>query len=793
MSLSVRSRWAIAAWLTFVVACVAVVSRTEFSTDFSAFLPRSPSPVQQVLVDQLRDGVVSRLVLVGLEGAEPAVLAEVSKAMTATLRGDPAFTSFRNGEDVGTEKDRDYLWRNRYLLSPAVAPEHFSTEALREKLEESLTLLGSPAGMFLQRVLPSDPTGELMRLLEPLESGAKPAMREGVWFSPDGDRALLLAQTRAPGYDIDAQENALRAIRSAYLSARNADSARAGVHLLLAGPGVFSVAARERIKHDALRFSLIATALIAGMLGGLYRSWRVLGLGLLPVATGALAGVSAVSLGFGSVHGITLGFGTTLIGECVDYAIYLFTQTSAAAPPHRALDRIWPTLRLGVLTSICGFSAMLLSGFPGLAQLGLFSIAGLIVAAAVTRWVLPALVPANFSARAVTVLAPPVERLADRAKAARYAAWLIVVLCGAYIAMHAGSLWQNDIATLSSISPQEQALDEQLRRAIGAPDVRHMVVVSAPDEQAALDAAEDVGLGLQQAVDNGALEGFDSPATYLPSARTQRARQSALPATDVLRERLMDASRGLPFRTGLFEPFFRDIAAAKTQPLLTRGELRDTAAALKVDSLLVKRGEGFLVMVTLRGVRDAEAVAAEVATVARWEPMVIDLKRETDALYGNYRAEAFRNALAGVAAIVLLLTVTLRSPRRINSVVLPLAAAVIITSALTLMTGTRLSIFHLVGLLLVVAVGSNYSLFFDRTTAASQDRDRTLVSLLFANLSTVIGFGLLSLSSVPILREIGATVAVGAVLSLALSAILIPAHGRRVSRQPDERRNDRAV
>jgi predicted exporter len=390
-------------------------------------------------------------------------------------------------------------------------------------------------------------------------------------------------------------------------------------------------------------------------------------------------------------------------------------------------------------------------------------------------------VPASFSARAVTVLAPPVARLAECAKAARYLAWLIVALCGAYIAMHGSSLWQNDIAALSSISPQEQALDEQLRRAIGAPDVRHMVVVRAPDEQAALEAAEDIGFRLQKAVDNRALEGFDSPAKYLPSATIQRTRQSALPATDVLRERLMDASRGLPFRTGLFEPFIRDIAAPKTQPLLTRDDLRDTAAALKVDSLLVKRDEGFLVMVPLRGVRDAEAVAAEVATVARWEPMLIDLKRETDALYGSYRAEAFRNALAGVAAIVLLLAVTLRSPGRIISVVLPLAAAVIITCALTLLTGTRLSIFHLVGLLLVVAVGSNYSLFFDRIAAASQDRDRTLVSLLFANLSTVIGFGVLSLSSVPILREIGGTVAVGAVLSLALSAILTPAHGRRFS------------
>ncbi len=63
---------AVIAWLAGVAACVVVVARTEFSADLSAFLPRSPSPEQRVLVEQLREGVVSRLILVGFEGATTA-------------------------------------------------------------------------------------------------------------------------------------------------------------------------------------------------------------------------------------------------------------------------------------------------------------------------------------------------------------------------------------------------------------------------------------------------------------------------------------------------------------------------------------------------------------------------------------------------------------------------------------------------------------------------------------------------------------------------------------------------
>jgi predicted exporter len=112
-----------------------------------------------------------------------------------------------------------------------------------------------------------------------------------------------------------------------------------------------------------------------------------------------LVGIAAVALGFGAVHGITLGFGITLIGESVDYSIYFFvqsrqTQGDAEASSWRQLW--WPTIRLGMLTSVCGFASLLPSGFPGLKQLGLYSIGGLIAAALVTRYVLPALLPAGF-------------------------------------------------------------------------------------------------------------------------------------------------------------------------------------------------------------------------------------------------------------------------------------------------------------------------------------------------------------------------------------------------------------
>ena len=65
-----------------------------------------------------------------------------------------------------------------------------------------------------------------------------------------------------------------------------------------------------------------------------------------------------------------------LIGEAVDYPTYLFANAAPAEPIARTMTRIAPTFRLAVLTTAFGALAMLLSSFRGLAQLGLFTMAG---------------------------------------------------------------------------------------------------------------------------------------------------------------------------------------------------------------------------------------------------------------------------------------------------------------------------------------------------------------------------------------------------------------------------------
>jgi predicted exporter len=272
------------------------------------------------------------------------------------------------------------------------------------------------------------------------------------------------------------------------------------------------------------------------------------------------------------------------------------------------------------------------------------------------------------------------------------------------------------------------------------------------------------------------LAGYDSPARYLPSQEMQQTRKSALPDRATLERNLAAALDGMPFRSDTFGPFLDAVDAARQAPILTRQSLEGTALALKIDSQLLRNAGQSVAVMPLRNVNDPQRVAEALMGIG--EPGVtvklLDLKTASDSLLHNYRREALLLAFLGSGVIALLLFVYFRSLRQSLVVLTPLAFAVMATIAILTMGHRQLSIFNLFGLLLVVAVGSNYCLFFQRGGLNGEQGARTVTSLLLANICTVVGFGVLGLSRIPVLYGIGGTVAIGTALSLVAGAILAP-------------------
>jgi len=153
---------------------------------------------------------------------------------------------------------------------------------------------------------------------------------------------------------------------------------------------------------------------------------------------------------------------------------------------------------------------------------------------------------------------------------------------------------------------------------------------------------------------------------------------------------------------------------------------------------------------------------------------MLDLKQESDTLYASYQSEAIHLSLLGLGLIVVLLLVVLRSVSRVARVIAPLSLAVLVVCAALVAGHQALTILHLIGLLLIVAVGSNYALFFDQRFApeAGAQRNTMLASLFIANVATVMGFGVLATSTVPVLSALGMTVAPGAFAALLFASLM---------------------
>ena len=764
MSPGRAAAWLLALWLlSLSLLGIYVVGTLRLSGDLRLFLPGPASPEQKLVLEGIGEGPASRLLLVALEGGAPEALADISQKLVDRLRESAAFRYVDNGS-AGVEAIPDIVAGYRYLLSPATDRRRLDAVTLREALEDRLHDLSSPAAPLLERWIPSDPTFELLSLVESWAPRRAPRQIAGVWFDAAGRRALLVAQTAAAGFDPDGQQKALAELDTAFEEARG----NAVIGMTVSGPGRFSALMKERTQNEATWLGSIATAGLLLLLAVAYRRPRVLLLASLPIASAALVGLACVSILYGEVHGITLAFGFTLIGVAQDYPIHLFSHQHRGLEPLANARALWPTLATGVASTCVAYLAFLASGVTGLAQLAWFTISGLAVAGLTTRYLLPRIAGKAFKdpADSVFMKSFAARLLLPTPPALLSAAF--VAACLAVVILAPAPFWEDDLGKLTPIPRPLLEQDARLRAELGAPDARYLAVISSGNQELALQMLEEEAPQLEALVSSGAIKSFDHAARYLPSARTQLRRRESLPGAEALTDALDTALRGLPFRAGVFDPFLAAVARARELPPLTLDALRGTPLGAPLEVLLHERDGRHIAIVAFSGVSAPDRLE-QWAAAAGDGVTLIDLKRAAVELVVRQRVRVLWSLAIAAALLVLVVRIALRSWRRVRRVLAPVALSTLVVIAVFRAAGQPLDLFHLISLVLAAGLGLDYALFFEQ---AGMDRDarlRTLHGVLVSALSTLMVFALLSLSSIPVLRSIGITVTLGVLMNFLLA------------------------
>ena len=746
-------------WLVLMLAALGWLhGRLSLNTDMAFFLPPAGAAQQQLVLDELREGAAARLLILAIEAEDTQQAAQLSEAMAEALDGEPGFSQILNRPAMLDDVQGDEGFRYRYLFS---TPDW---DALPHSLHQRLDELNSPLAAFTRRHLASDPTASYRHWLESMRGEGGASLRHGVWFDGDG-RALLLLRTRAAGMELAAQDENIQLIRQHF---KRLDP-QGLASLQLGGAPALAVASRDTIQAEARVLSIAASLAVMVILLWAYRSLRLWLLAALPLATAVVTALLAVMLLFGQVHGITLAFGITLIGVALDYPLHLFSQLRRGQAPGQAMSEIWPTLRLGVLSTALGYLAMILSGFHGLMQLGVFASAGLLAAALCTRWLLPALLPTRWNGGEVRPLrfAPRRPRSAIRAQ---WAIGLFAVGALMILLFSPRPLWQQDIAALSPVPESQRAQEGRLRAALGVPDLAHLLLLQGDSAEAVLQRSEALWPALRQWQAEGVIADFELAARWLPSVATQRQRQQALPSPPALRAQLAEAQAGLLFREDAFEPFVTALAASRhLSPLGPEDLADDGLLRARIAPLLFEREGQWWAQVPLRGVSDPALLAQR--TAEQDGVLYLDLAAATGRMLDGFRSASLSYLGLGAALIAVLLWWGLGSLRRAAWVLLPVGSALLGTMALLHLFGELLSLFHLVALLLVLGIGLDYSLFFSRG-GDDAARGRTAHALGLCAISSLSVFAILSLSQLPVLHAIGLTVTLGIISSFLFAWML---------------------
>jgi predicted exporter len=666
------------------------------------------------------------------------------RSLQQALDGHPAFLSVLNGEFSEDAAAVPRPVDDYYLLMRDL---DYSAASLQSAVQDRMQDLGFGGGALLTDLIARDPW---LVTLDILESLAPAEMSGDPWLATNGS-AVLLAETAATSIDIAAQATAIDAIHNAF-AAIGDDS----LTLDITGVGAFSVELQETIRAEATLRSILASAALLLVLFIVFRSPRMLMLSALPLLMGLLAGLTLVTLAFDTVHGITLAFGFTLLGIAVDYPLHLFSHAQHDTG-RGAIVRIWPTMRLGAASTVVAYLALAFSNSSGLAQLGLFTAGGVVVASLVTRTWLPYLLPAREGPAQVGRNSGQAPRLSFLAAAGALAIAVVAVYPRA-----AAGLWDDKLSSLSPVDSERLAADQALRSATVTTDLRHQLALHAGSLEELLQASEALDAVLAEAVSEGYLDNWQAVTAVLPSERTQQLRRDRIPTRDELAPRLAAAVDATPFRADAFDAFLANAEQSRSRPPLAAADFEASPLRSWLDAHLMQLDGRWVALVSLVQPRPGEL--AQHIAAAGVEGQLIDFQAASIGLMQDYRNTALRTILAAALLIVVLLWWGRGELRQTAWIALTVSAALLITIAIVSSMHGSLTVIHMVALLLVLGLGLDYALFLSRAEPAAERR-ATDRGVLACAASTTIAFAILAASSIPVLKFLGLTVASGSLVS----------------------------
>lgn len=633
------------------------------------------------------------------------------------------------------------------------AAERLTPEAVRERMAQNYENLLSFQSFFLKDLILADPLGltDLMAAkMAAFGAGTALEYRDGFLASPDGK--TLIGPYDFPGETADF--NAARRFAEGFSQAAADISSSAKAFYL--GSLRYTVENVAVIQADLLKITLLAFVLLAGVFWYFFRHKTALLIYLLPVLVLPPAALVTYRV-FGSLSGITLGFGSVVAGLSVDYSVYIFfalKRTRAGARETAA--HMKKHLLCNFMTSALCFAALFCSSVELFRQIAVFSVTGLLLSLLLALYIFPHywtdLPPETQASPRYTLPVLP-----------RRAAVLVCVFLLAFGALGVTRAhFSGDVEDLNSTSAQfkqDKAAFDRVFSGVSQNSALLFVFGATPEEalehNEALSARLPAPLAVSEVIVSNSARA-ENTARWREFWSASRANYARL---------LIEEEAGkLGLKPAAFEPFFKEVLAEPAPDTFDFTKLYNPAAEL---------ADGrFAVVNIVPNTAAYETAAREAGAV-----FLSASELKTDLIHA-VKKEALKIVLLALLFNLAAVRWAFKSWKTAFLAFVPVVLAACFTFGCFWAFNVRVNLFILVFLPLLMGIGIDYGIFqlMRRASSGGEYANAYPASALAAAaLSTLAGFGVLAFAKHGVLFIIGLSSFLGVGGAMLASLFVLPA------------------
>lgn len=563
-------------------------------------------------------------------------------------------------------------------------------------------------------------------------------------------RFFSLVLTQSP-YTIDYQENT-----TVWMQQFDAEMQKIGAKSHWTGTLLFSSFGTQSAEKEISTIGLGSSLGVLLLVWFGFRSLRPMLTEFIAVSSGSLVAFAVTHWLFGEIHLMTLVFGASLVGVCVDFSFYFMALQSQHPKVNgfNVLKPVLPSLFMGLMTTLVAYVFLTFTPFPGFKQIAVFSIVGLSAAWITSILLLPRLKALNAQSAIDTLRFIGRTRdyvlSHDRLRFGMIAMIAVVSMSSLYFLKS-----NDDIRNLQSMDQKLKQEDRYVRERFGQQQSSDYFVIRAQNQVELEQLEQDLLVKLNQLQQQGQLQSVQAIGQSVPSLAMQRTNIQLL--EQIPKAELVSYATAMQLNVNDLLNWQQQLSQ---QPLLTMS----TFAQHPLAFLQVNDHER---LVMVQGVKQAGVLKQLQTPQIQFLQPVSSLSD----LFHDHRIQAQYLLLYALIALVIGLGFVY-GIQSIPALILPVSLALLSTFAVQAWMGIEINLFSIMGTFLIIGIGVDYAIFYRH----GHDHPQVVgMALFLCMMSTLFGFGLLSFSHTYAIHCFGLTVLFGVIFSFAYATILTKA------------------